>query len=653
MTVEVSVMEIEEQPIVCKFYIFNILKLNCIGRVRIWVTLSKSILGKEVSHMQTQLRYWEYYGMTETFESLYEDSKANKPCKNLYELIISRSNILLAYRNIKRNKGAMTAGMDGRTILDYKDMSEDELVYLIRKRLNNYRPMKVRRVTIPKPNGKLRPLGIPSISDRIIQQAIKQILEPICEAKFYKYSYGFRPNRATKHALARLHSLVNRNGLYYVVDVDIKGFFDNVNHTRLIKQMWNIGIRDKRVLAIIGKMLKAPIQGEGIPTKGTPQGGILSPLLSNIVLNDLDQWVADQWDTFETQHNYSENYAKVAGLKRTSNMKEGCLVRYADDFKILCRDIISARKWFAVVKKYLKMRLCLEISEEKSKIINLKKSYSEFLGFKFKARWHGKKNKFILYSNISDSRKETIIKGVKEKSKMLHDNGNVETLLNYNAWILGIHNYFNSATHAVIDFKEINHKTRHYTYNKLRPVAKHGKAIHATDSYKKFYSTNIKTFSIQGRYLYPISEIRHKTLLNFPKGLTPYTREGRDKILKNLKDEVREELYKLNKIRLYNGTVEYKDNWLSRYSMKNGKCEITGIFLTAHEVHCHHFLPKSLGGTDKFDNLRIVSISVHKLIHATDKNVIEKYVKMLNLDKKEINKINSYRNMCKLEPIKL
>src|SRR5690606_4633269 len=105
----------------------------------------------------------------------------------------------------------------------------------------------------------------------------------------------FRPLRSAHHALARVQHLVNRAGLHYVVDIDIKGFFDNVNHTLLMKQMWNMGIRDRKVLRIIMKMLKAPIEGEGVPTKGTPQGGIISPLLSNIVLNDLDQWVAGQW----------------------------------------------------------------------------------------------------------------------------------------------------------------------------------------------------------------------------------------------------------------------------------------------------------------------------------------------------------------------
>ena len=120
----------------------------------------------------------------------------------------------------------------------------------------------------------MRPLGIPCILDRIIQQCFKQVLEPIAEAHFYNHSYGFRPLRSTHHAMARIQFLVNHSKLHYVVDIDIKGFFDNINHTLLIKQLWNLGIRDRKVIACISKMLKAEIDGEGIPTKGSPQGGL-------------------------------------------------------------------------------------------------------------------------------------------------------------------------------------------------------------------------------------------------------------------------------------------------------------------------------------------------------------------------------------------
>jgi RNA-directed DNA polymerase len=181
--------------------------------------------------MQTTLRTWDYYNLTNVFTDLHEKAKEGTIFKNLYNLIVSRENILLAYRTIKSNTGSKTAGTDKRTIADIKTMTEFEIVTLIKTKLENYNPKKVRRVLIPKPNGKERPLGIPCIIDRIIQQCFKQILEPIAEAKFYKHSYGFRPLRSTHHAMARVQHLINLSGLHFVVDIDIRGFFDNINHT--------------------------------------------------------------------------------------------------------------------------------------------------------------------------------------------------------------------------------------------------------------------------------------------------------------------------------------------------------------------------------------------------------------------------------------
>ncbi|WP_397386641.1 reverse transcriptase domain-containing protein [Paenibacillus roseipurpureus] len=197
--------------------------------------------------------------MTESFTDLYERSANKENFSHLYEIVTSRENILLAYRTMKSNKGSKTPGTDGLTIKDIEQRPEYELVSEIQNRLQNYRPKNVRRKFIEKDNGKMRPLGIPCILDRIIQQCFKQVLEPIAEAQFYNHSYGFRPLRSTHHAMARVQFLINQASMHYVVDIDILGFFDNVNHTLLMKQLWNMGIQDRMVLACISKMLKAEI----------------------------------------------------------------------------------------------------------------------------------------------------------------------------------------------------------------------------------------------------------------------------------------------------------------------------------------------------------------------------------------------------------
>lgn len=599
--------------------------------------------------MQTQLRYWEYYGMTEIFEGLYEGSKEGKSFDRLYDMITSRENILLAFRTIKTNKGSKTAGADKRTIDDFKQFSEEGLVSFIQNRLSNYQPMKVRRVFIPKPNGDKRPLGIPSMSDRIIQQAFKQVLEPICEARFYNHSYGFRPLRSTHHAIARVNFLINQSKLHYVVDIDIKGFFDNVNHSLLIKQLWNIGIQDRKVLRLISKMLKAEIDNEGIPIKGTPQGGILSPLLSNVVLNDLDKWVAGQWENIPT--GYKNKSDKYKLLKMTSKLKEGYIIRYADDFKILCRDWKTAQKWYHAVRLYLKDRLKLDISPEKSKVINLRKNESEFLGFTIKAEVKGKDGKRVAYTRLSADKKKHYKEEGRKRIKQIQKSPNTKNALLYNSWVLGIHNYSRYATHVNLDFRKIAFQLSRTLYNRLKRVGKYEHPKKAPPSYKKFYKITYRTYKINGVYLYPLADISHKSIMSFSQWLTPFTLRGRKHIYTKLKGDVSKEIRKLMKSNIPNRSVEYFDNRISRYSMKNGKCEITGEFLPAEIVHCHHYMPVKVGGTDDFKNLRILNKFVHILIHATKTQTIKKYLDMLKLNQTAIKKINNYRKLCNLESI--
>ena len=414
-----------------------------------------------------KLRNNEYYNLQETFDELYAKSKRNYIFTKLMDLITSRENIQLAYRNLKKNNGSYTAGVDGKNIENLQNWEMDKLISHIQRKFNDYFPQPVRRVEIPKPNGKIRPLGIPTIMDRMIQQCILQVLEPICEAKFHKKSNGFRPNKSTENAIAQMETLIQLSNHHIVVDIDIKGFFDNVNHSKLLKQIWTLGIRDKKLICIISAMLKAEIKGIGIPEKGTPQGGILSPLLSNIVLNELDWWIASQWEFFPLEENKRKN--KNYYLKN-SKLKKCYIVRYADDFKIICKRKSDAEKLFIATKEWLKERLGLEISTEKSKIVNIRKHYSEFLGFKIKVK--SKRKKYVIKSCISEKAKAKIkikckkaIENIQKSRNSLDEKMNIQK---YNSTIIGIHNYYRIATMVCCDLGKIAYEVIRAMYNKLR-----------------------------------------------------------------------------------------------------------------------------------------------------------------------------------------
>jgi len=553
--------------------------------------------------------------------------------------ITSKNNILLAYRNIKKNRGSTTAGTDNLDISYFKDMDTNKFVTHIQNKLTNYMPKSVRRVEIPKPNGKTRPLGIPCIEDRIIQQCIKQVLEPICEAKFHNHSYGFRPNRSTRHAIARCMMLMNHAKLHYVVDIDIKGFFDNVNHSKLKKQMWNFGIQDKSLISIIGKILKSEIEEIGIPTKGTPQGGIISPLLSNIVLNELDWWISSQWETFETKRRYTmkNRYAVI----KKSDLKEIWIVRYADDFKIFCRDYKTAHKIYNATKLWLKERLDLEISPDKSKITNLRKNYTEFLGFKLMVK--PKNNKYVCQSRMCDkSKKNTIIK-LKEQIKKIQKLGRKKEISKLNSIILGSHNYYNAATRIVLDFSKIDFlvtKTLDIRLkNRITNKAKY------SETYKHLYGNyKGKVRTINGITLFPIYGCRTKPPMCFNQNICNYTEIGRLLIHSKLKGYNHLIRYLLNSIN-DNETTEFNDNMLSLIAGQKGKCYITGLDLETGNMMCHHKVQKINGGTDEYKNLVWLCAEAHELIHCSEQNIINKYLGLLSLDEKGLKRVNSLRKL--------
>lgn len=593
-----------------------------------------------------KLRNNEYYNMQDIFDDLYSRSKENHNFYKLYEEIIREENILLAYRNIKKNTGSNTMGTDGRTIRFLSDLTNTELIELVRRELSNYRPKPVRRVYIPKPNGSKRPLGIPTIIDRLIQQCILQVLEPICEAKFYKYSFGFRPNRSTRNAIARAYALAQINKLEYCIDIDIKGFFDNVNHAKLIKQMWSLGIRDKRLISIISKMLKTEIKGEGVPTKGTPQGGILSPLLSNIVLNELDWWIASQWDELPTIKNYCNKGNKQVSLRQSSRIKEMHIVRYADDFKIYCRDRVSAIKTFHAVRKWLKDRLSLDISDEKSKIVNLKKEYSEFLGIKMKLKYWNKR--WTISSNITDKSKSKIISDIKHQLKKIRKYDYQKYVYDLNSMILGYHQYYNMATLVNIDFHKINHIFYRRFKNKLMNTSKgttpkYFEKLYGKYKFKPIYLRNIR--------IIPLDGVKFMTPLQMKKGVNLYTKKGRELIHKELEKDKLKYLKFLLENTIKSETTEYNDNRISLYVGQQGKCFITKEILTPNNMHCHHKIPRNLNGTDEYSNLVFVIKNIHQLIHSSKVNTIKKYLNILSLDKLQLDKINKLRIMANLNPI--
>ncbi len=609
-----------------------------------------------------KLRNLEYYGLQDAFDQIYADSQQGKIFQNLMETIMLEENIRLAYRNIKTNLGSKTPGTDGKTIQHLAKWNDKSLIRHVQKKLSWYMPQAVRRVEIPKAGNpaKTRPLGIPTIMDRLIQQCILQVLEPVCEAKFHERSNGFRPNRSCEHAIAQAEKCMQNSNLHHVVDIDIKGFFDNVNHAKLLKQMWTLGIRDKKLLSIISIMLKAEVAGIGFPKKGTPQGGIISPLLSNIVLNELDWWVASQWEGFPTRRAYKGKMnpngsinpgGKYAALK-TSGLKECYIVRYADDFKIFCRNRDAAERMFIATKLWLRERLGLEISPEKSRVVNLRKRYTDFLGFRLKVHRKGKCSngnpKYTIMARMSQKALKSVPPKLKAHIHAIQhsrDTARHSAIQAYNAYVLGVHNYYRIASHISLDAQKLAFQFDRIMKCRLKNHLKR-KGNPLPPHIAKTYGKSRQIRFVEGYPLIPIGYFKYRSPLQKRRIVNQYTPEGRAEIHNKLENLDMSMLLYLMKTPNPWESAEFNDNRISLYAAQKGKCGITGAILDIDGIfgmHCHHIVPTNQGGTDAYSNLILVTFPVHKLLHATDPKIVQKHLFQLNNSEKALRKLNKLR----------
>lgn len=279
--------------------------------------------------------------------------KDNSLTKCLMEKICDRKNLNLAYRRVKANKGS--PGIDGMTVNDMGKFIAAHKERLLESLLNgSYQPQPVREVEIPKPGGGMRQLGIPTVIDRLIQQAILQVLQPIFETKFSANSFGFRPNRSAHQAVKQAQNYV-QSGNRIVVDMDLEKFFDRVNHDILMSKLAKV-IEDKRLLKIIRAFLNAGIMRQGVcieRVEGTPQGGPLSPLLSNIMLDELDKELEKRGHKF---------------------------CRYADDCNVYVKTLQAGRRVMESLKQFLTNKLRLKVNEGKSSVSKV--TGRQFLGFR-------------------------------------------------------------------------------------------------------------------------------------------------------------------------------------------------------------------------------------------------------------------------------
>ena len=578
-----------------------------------------------------------YVDMAQRFND-FQNGKIDM--RSLHPMVYDINNVALAVRQLSKAKGRMAKGHDETNYQTLEEFSIAELSEIVKDRLLNKKMDYVRRTYIPKgKTKKMRPLGICSVWDKLVEKCMQLVLDPYCETKFVDSSFGFREQVSQHNALAKVKN--HCQIMPYALSIDLSSYFDTLDPNITYREMWHIGIKDQVILNYVYQFIKKGYYEESKKYEnflGVPQGSILGPLISNLYLHRFDKWLKDQGDEWhdESVKKFSYSSAKRGNMRRT-NLKIGIHVRYADDILVLCDSMNHAERFKFSISKYLTKNMKLNINEEKTRIYDLTKEPMKYLGYMFYAFKRERKNprqnaKFMVANTLPKEKQDEIVEKCNELLRVIRKKPTFEAINDWNTYVVGIHNYYCGMTHFAKCFSQIGWRIKKLFYHTMKKRAKY-----TTDQIFKnnFMGGKYSSWGKKGYYCFNNYPIIHIEWANWDKGLI-HAQKGKvsRKNPYDYGDKKHKPGVSMEDIRYLVNTSNLMKNSryamfrISKYSSVKGISYLSGDFVPVEDYHCHHITPKSKSGTNDFENLCVLSVAEHAILHSsTPENLYEMFPK--------------------------